>query len=324
MAAPAIVVPAPAPGAISQSAIVTTPTDTIAVQLMPAPAPRVNWAENPAIIVPVLTFIGVLITVGLGVWKTNKELNTSDNKWKVDREDARVKVENDRKHAAEEARKARLITARREVYLELIKEMTAASMALGAMAFQKGEELDVQGGFQGFLSAAARVGILGEMNTVVKSRELMIMVNQILYKKLPEIIEMKFVRKEQDKFEQAKKAQLERSEGIKKIMSDLLLQGRIGDVKPWAESLEKSDAQAKVFADEAANFSNGHVKLAKAYQRSILPDTAQIAQKTNELIDCIRTELELITDVDALKSTTAEMYKAAAESIEKMQDHYKE
>lgn len=311
MAPPASVAPAATP----QSVLVATPTITTAIQLMPAPAPRLNWHENPAVIVPVLTFLGVLITVGLAVWKTNKELKASDNKWKSDRDDAQKKVERDRSHAAEEARKARLITARREVYLELLKEMTAASMSLGGMAFQKGEEIDIQAGFQGFLSAAARVGILGDMITVVKSRELMNMVMKILYKKLPEVIELRAVKFEQNQLQDAKKKQLEKSEDIKKIMSDLLRSNRLADIGPWSEALDKSEAKALLFGKNVAEYTEAHLQLAKAYQRSILPDTAEIAQKTNELIECIRTELELLTDSEVLKSTTAAMYADATESV---------
>lgn len=324
MPAPATVIPVLALGMVPQKALVTTPTGTIAVQLMPAPARHVDWNENPAIIVPVLTFIGVLITVGLGVWKTNKELNTSDKKWKVDRDDARAKVEEDRTHSAEESRKARLVTARREVYLELVKEMTAASMSLGGLAFQKGEEIDLQGGFQGFLSAAARVGILGDMSTVVTSRELMNMVQKVLYKKLPQIMELRSVKAEQQKLEDAKKKQLEKSEGIRKIMTDLLQAKQMEDVKLWSEALDSSDAQALEFGKEAARYNDGHLQLAKAYQRSILPDTAEIAQKTNELIECIRTELELLTDSEVLKSTTAAMYADATQSIEAMQKGFEQ
>lgn len=313
-----------APGISPQKALVTTPTSTIAVQLMPAPAPRVNWNENPTILVPILTFIGVLVTVGLGIWKTNKELNTSDTKWNVDREDTRKKVERDREHAAEEARKARLVTARREVYLELVKEMTAASMSLGGLAFQEGDEIDIQGGFQGFLSAVARVGILGDMNTVVTSRELMNMVQKTLYKKLPEIMELRSVKAEQKKFEEAKKRQLEQSDGIRKIMTDLLQAKRVEDIKLWSDALDRSNSQAQEFSKEAARYKGGHLLLAKAYQRSILPDTAEIAQKTNELIECIRTELELLTDSEVLKSTTAAMYADAMESIETLQKGFEE
>lgn len=324
MSAPATVALPPAPAANPQLALVSTPTSTIAVQLMPAPAPRLEWHQNPAVIVPVIAFIGILITVGLGVWKTNKELSTSDNKWKVDREDAREKAERDRSNAAEEARKARLITARREVYLELIKEMTAASMSLGAMAFEKGEEIDIQAGFQGFLSAAARVGILGDMNTVVKSRELMNMVMKLLYKKLPEIMELRAVKSEQGKLQDAKKRQLEKSEDFRKIMSDLLQAKRTADIAPWYEGLEKSDAQAMQFAKDEAEYGDAHLQLAKSYQRSILPDTAEIAQKTNELIECIRAELELLTDPEVLKSTTAAMYAQASESVETMHQGFDE
>lgn len=304
---------------VVQSVLVANPTSTIAVQLMPAPVPRLTWQENPAIVVPVLTFVGVLITVGLGVWKTNKELTTSDNKWRVDRDDAREKVEKDRSHAAEEARKARLVTARREVYLELIKEMTAASMALGGMAFQKGEEIDIQAGFQGFLSAAARVGILGDMNSVVQSRELMKMVMKVLYKKLPEVMELRTVKSEQQKLQDAKKKQLEKSEDIRRIMADLLQASRLVDVKPWSDALEQSELQTLQFDKDVSRYGDAYSELAKAYQRSILPDTAEIAQKTNELIECIRAELELMTDSEVLRSTTAAMYADAAAAVASLQ-----
>jgi hypothetical protein len=287
---------------------------------MPAPAPHLDWYGNPTIIVPALTFLGVMITVVLGVWKTNKELNTSQNKWKVDRDDAREKVEKDRNHAAEEARKARLTTARREVYLELIKEMTTASMSLGGMAFREGEEIDIQAGFQGFISAAARVGILGDMRTVVKSRELMNMVTKLLYKKLPEAMELKALKSAQKKHQEAKNAQLERSADLRKVMTEVAHGSDFSDIHMWMEALESSDAIVRQLSAEIVEFAEGYLTLAKRYQRSILPDTAEIAQKTNELIECIRTELELATDPEVLKSTTKEMYADAAESVASMQN----
>ena len=316
-----------------QSAQLSTQNSTISIQLVPAPivpAPPLPFYLNSAIVVPLVTLLGVALTVWFGWWKTHRELKASDHKWKVDRQDALKKTQEDRTHSAEEARKARLVVARRDIYLELVKEMTAASMALGGMAFKKGEDFDVQEGFKGFLSAAARVAILGEMNTVVRSRELMNLVQKVLYKKLPEIIEMRVVKSGQERLEQLERQQLEKSEGLKALLSDLLKNsvgtGATGATSitstatAWTRALDQSDADARMFGERAAECSSEYLALAQKYQLSILEDTTEIAQKTNELIVEIRAELELANDLILLQTSTAEMYATAKESIKKMQE----
>jgi metal-responsive CopG/Arc/MetJ family transcriptional regulator len=321
MATPATEAQAKPQAIISQAVQASTPTGTTATKVMPTPLPTpapLPALSNPAIVVPVVTFFGVLLTIWFGRWKTKTELTDSRERWGIDRNDALDRIKTDREHAAEEARRERLTTARREVYLELIKEMTAASMALGGMPFQKGEDLDIQGGFQGFISAVARVAILGEMNTVLKSRELMNLVQQILYKKMPEIVEMRLVRTEQTKFNQANKLQLERSEGIKEFIKELIKDRKGETLNDWSELLTASDEKAKEYAATATTCQEAHAARARAYQRSMVDDTAEIAVKTNELIACIREELELKTDATVLASSTVEMYASAKDAIEKM------
>jgi len=280
-------------------------------------------------VVPFLTLLGIGATVWFGFWKTNRELDASQDKWRIDRNDSLAKIETDRAHAADEARRARLVVARREVYLDLIKEMTAASMALGGMPFKKGESLEVEEGFKGFLSAVARVAILGEMDTVLKSRELMSLVQRILYKKLPEIGDLRFIKSQQERLESLERQQLEKSESIKNIVANLLSDssGSLGPQKStllesWSQGLNKSDADAKLYGEGAADFGRQYVNLARGYQRSIVDDTIELAAKTNELIVCIREELELDSDLSSLESSTAEMFSAIKESIEKMQATY--
>lgn len=314
-----------------QEARVISPGGTISIQLMPAPIAPTPLYANSAIVVPIFTLFGVGATVLFGIWKTRKELGASENKWKVDRDDAIARVERDRIHAAEEARKARLVIARRDVYLELIKEMTAASMELGGMPFKKGDDLEVQEGFKGFLSAVARVAILGEMDTVVKSRELMKLVQDVLYKKLPEIGEMRFIKTRQEKLQKAEIQQLEKSEAVKTILADLLNNVSAAGIvereknallKSWSDALADSDAGAKHYGEQAIECERQYLILARAYQRSIIDDTVEIAQKTNELIVCIRSELELSTENCALESSTADIYAAIKASVEKMQACY--
>lgn len=323
--------PAPAKPYLVQEAQVLHPGGTIAIQLISAPPAPIPFYENSAIVVPIFTLLGVGATVWFGIWKTRKELKASEDKWKVDRGEAMAKTETDRLHAAEEARRARLVVARREVYLELIREMTAASMALGGMPFKKGDDLEVQEGFQGFLSAVARVAILGEMDTVVKSRELMKLVQDVLYKKLPEIGDMRFFKNKQERLEKAECQQLEKSEAVKTILADLLNNAsgagagereRQALLKSWSDALEESDAGAQRYGQGAAQAESEYRARARAYQRAIIDDTVEIAQKTNELIACIRSELELTSDICALESSTEEMYSAIKESVKKMQACY--
>lgn len=294
---------------------VPTPSGTLAIQLVPAPVIPTPPIGNPAIVVPIVTFIGVLATIAFGWWKTRVELRASAAQATVERTQSRDQKELDRDHAAEQARRSRITTARREVYLELIREISVASMALSGLPQQKGDEVDVQSGFADLLSVAARVGILGEMNTVVKSRELAILVQEVLFKMMPAILHMRMVKAEQVKYDKHYQEQLALIEQLKQPTREALARGEQIDLKSQSIILDSAYAQAEKYIDAAMDAQRLHFDALQTYQHAVICETGVIAEKVNELIVCIRTELELETDADVLVETSRKMYESSLSSL---------
>jgi hypothetical protein len=177
--------PAPLP------TVVATPTGTVAVTLTPPPPAHVPLLENVVFWVAILSFLGVVLTL----WQANRrmkqelqasdarlktELEASANEATIERNQSRDQANLDRQHAADQAHQERISTARREVYLELISEMTKSQFALSLLPTQDIEKLDVQSGFAGLITAAAKISVLGEMDTVIRSRELLTSIQETM------------------------------------------------------------------------------------------------------------------------------------------------
>lgn len=297
---------------------VPVPTGTTTIQLVLPPQPRLSGVENPAIVVPIVTLVGVVLTIVFGWRKMREELTASATQANIDREEARKRAEVDQTHAADQARKDRLTKARREVYLDLIKEMTSSSMALSALPSGEGATVDMEGGFKGMLSAVNQVAVLGEMDTLVKSRELVGLLQQVLFKMMPAIVEMRVIKMEAQSYRQKFEQQSAIMEQMNTILRNNVLNG--GNV-PMGQAKELHDfahTSAKGLLDSAFKQEEQHMKKLRKYQKDVMDETGVLVFKTNELITCMRKELELETDPVLLAQSAQEMRDSAVKSIDDM------
>lgn len=294
------------------------PTGTTTIQLVLPPQPKLSAFENPAIVVPVITFLGVLITILFGWWKMRQELTASAMQANIDRGEARRRAEADRTHAADQARKDRLTKARREVYLDLIKEMTSSSMALSALPSGEGTVLDIEGGFKGMLSAVNQVAILGEMDTLVKSRELTVLLQKVLFKMMPAIVEMRVIKMEAQGYRKKFEQQSAIMEQMNTLLRNNVLNGGNVPVGQAKDLHDFAHNAAKGLLDSAFKQEQEHMTKLRKYQKDIMDETGVMVSKTNELITCMREELELETDPVLLSQSAQRMRDSAVKSIDEM------
>lgn len=138
--------------------------------------------------------IGILFTVGFGVWNTHRQITKgaeeADRKRMHDVEEA----ERGRKHAAGEAQLARLMSARREVYADLIDKFVAVQAMFGEMkgADLKGEDFGKR--LREFGAPVNKTWLLSEPETAYKARELHSMLNEQFFALLPRLSEINLAR----------------------------------------------------------------------------------------------------------------------------------
>ncbi len=188
---------APEAAAIHTIAVPAPPASgTVALVVqMPAQAPprSPEWYEASGL-TAAATMIGILFTVGFGVWNTHRQITKgaeeADRKRMHDVEEA----ERGRKHAAGEAQLARLMSARREVYADLIDKFVAVQAMFGEMkgADLKGEDFGKR--LREFGAPVNKTWLLSEPETAYKARELHSMLNEQFFALLPRLSEINLAR----------------------------------------------------------------------------------------------------------------------------------
>jgi hypothetical protein len=301
-----------APSAQLPQTTVSTPMGTLNIALAQAPQPLVPFLNNPSNLLPLAAFFGVVLTIIFGWKKMRTELAASANEATKERNQSRDEASLDRKHDAEQAHQERITTARREVYLELISEMTKAQFALALLPMQNIEKLDFHAGFGGLITATSKISILGEMPTVAMSRELLTAIQEALFRVLvllPPLNEHRDAGKLHD--EKLAMHQLEidqlniqvRDFYDRKISSleSAQVQKRLNWHHAEAVKHSTSAAQAK------SEFAEEH----KKYAVAVLEETKVITRKVDDLICSIRSELNLSTSLEELHASSASMQSAA-------------
>ncbi|MGI4720754.1 MAG: hypothetical protein ACRYGO_07805 [Janthinobacterium lividum] len=147
----------------SQTATVSTPTGILNITLAPASAPKIPFFENPTAWVPIVTLLGVIITIVAGWLKTKMELKAAAKEATIERDQARAQAQLERQHDAEQAHLERITQARREVYLEVVSEMIAAQSALALLPTKDIQKLDVERSMHGLVTAVSKISLFGEI-----------------------------------------------------------------------------------------------------------------------------------------------------------------
>ncbi|MEF2265956.1 hypothetical protein V3C40_04090 [Janthinobacterium sp. LS2A] len=306
---------------------------TLDIELVPQPAPKVAWYENVTFFVAAIGLIGVLCTVWLGWWRMKKELSQALTLAKDARDYSRGQAEEDRKlamdqanaerkHSADEAHRERIATARRIVYLDATKEVVKAHAIIGRLTQKTLTEIGSDNGLNDLSAAVAKVTILGGMNTILKSREVLNLINLTYLKALALTAPMQLTKDEISTMTSQREAASTNAENIQKKFKDLTRDGNYSqEASELAEESRILHARAVEYADAVVTLHEKFNEKHYEYIDFILNEFREIQKATDELIIMIRSELELETDTDALFQSTQNMYELAKRAAADLRDN---
>lgn len=238
------------------------------------------------------------------------ELKASADEATTERNQAIEQANLNRRHHTEQAHQERITKARREVYLELISEMTKAQFAISQFPTQPIDRLEIQSGFGGLITATSKISILGEMPTVTMSRELLSAINGSMMKMLTLLIPISEQKEETTRLEtEVDEHRLEIKQGEAALKSKVFqysVNGHHLAQELTARTGRIGKLQEAILAAKLT-FNDHH----RIYYEAHLAETKAIGVKVDELICAIRQELGLRTSMDELKASSAAMYEAA-------------
>lgn len=226
-------------------------------------------------------------------------MQASADEANVERVQSREQANLDRKHAAEQAHLDRMTKARREVYSAAVVAIVDTYAYISNLPSGRYEEIDPTGAFSKLGTALAQVSILGEMDTVILTREVQANLTSLFWKakeKIWPIVEVK--------------TQIE-ALGVK-----------LGPLKEKIDQLDSTNgtpAEAVFRMSEVyGNHSRCLQERITAYQRLaalhrdyasyLLVESIPIFERRDELFKLIRTELDLDTDLERLRASSANLH----------------
>lgn len=304
---------------------------------IPPPATKFIWHENATFLVAVIGLIGVLCTVGLGLWRMKKELalaltlakdarNYSKEQAQEDRNLAMDQANAERKHSADEAHRERIATARRSVYLEAAKEVVKAHAFIGGLPMKNIGENNENEGLNELGAAVSQISILGGMDTVLKSREVLSLINLLYFKALAMTVPMSIKRASISTLSSKRDVTDKKASDMRQQFLDRSRDGvYIKEVADLAENSRILYDQTIEYANNIVSEQNDFTKLQYEYIEFVIKELGEIQKGTDELIIMIRRELELDVDSEALfKSTldTQALVQKAADELRTNMENY--
>jgi hypothetical protein len=271
--------------------------------------------------VSIISFFGVALSLWQAHRRMTRELAASDDRLKmelkasadeatIERNQAREQASLDRQHHTEQAHQERITKARRDVYLELISEMTKAQFAISQFPTQPIDRLEIQSGFGGLITATSKISILGEMPTVTMSRELLSAINGSMMKMLTFLTPISEQKEEATRLQaeiDAHRLEIKNGEAaLKNTNFHYSVQGHNLVQELTARTAQIDKHQQAILAANLA--FNDHYRI---YYEAHLAETKTIGVKVDELVCAIRDELGLRTSMDDLKASSAAMHEAA-------------
>jgi hypothetical protein len=266
-------------------------------------------------------FIGVIATIIFGWKKMKIELKASADQATIERDQSREQANLDRQHDADQAHQERIAKARREVYLELISEMTKAQFTLSMLPAQNIEKLDIQTGFGGLINATSKISILGEMDTVVMSRELLNVIHEALFRVLALLGPMHLHKSEGDTQEMKFAAQTSEIDRLAaEIQSVLEGNNDALRLRGLKRAMEFRLADADKFHKTGLAAKLSYQAALQRYNEAVMGETKIVNRKVNDLIFAIRTELALTTSLELLQTTSDQMHASAVGSLTRLRE----
>jgi hypothetical protein len=325
----------------SQSAItplaMATPTGTLSITLTPSPTPVVPLMHNVSLWVGVATLVGVGASLVAAHWRLKRELAASAERMRTEiaasatqsakeRDQSREQAALDRQHSAGLAHKERITTARRATYTEAASELVRAQTYLGSLSSRNLASLDVDASFNGLIAAVGKIAILGEMETILKSRTLLTMIHRALVRCMAKVLPLS-VHKAQiaNSKEMYQSATLE----LNRILAAMTNHNETNnqDQAAFAALQRSFDLNQRTARDHREKIGAANKKLAngkREFIRTVLDETYALNAGVDDLVFCVRAELGLITSREQLRQSSAETMENAEEAIKELFEHVEE
>ena len=289
---------------------------------------KIEIYQNVTFVVAAIGFTGVILTVGLGYWRMRKELKQaldlansaridSREQADADRSIAVEQANKERQHSADEAHRDRIATSRRLVYLDTAKQVVRANTFLGSLMGKKINSESASVGLHDLGIAISQITILGEMETILKSREVLSLINQSYFRAMKHSFPISSLNDD-----------IEKMTGKRDSVNAEL--GRVQDsfnyfMRRNIQSIEVANLESslrhlkKLAADISEDIASAYEKLSHlhmTYFDFMLVEIKEINRGTDELIVMIRSELELKTDTGALTQSSLMMHALATKAQE--------
>lgn len=278
---------------------------TLNLILTPAPLPKIAFYENPVFLAATIGFFGVALTFFLGWKRMIKELSQTEKLASDGRDYSREQANKEREHSASEAHNERIATSRRTVYLETARQIVKSHEFLGTLINHPIAEIDIQAGLNELAVAVSQIAILGEMGTILKSREVQNLINQTFLRAIVFSIPIASTK---DEIATHTKNRENENSAIAIIQAELndLAQRRDFSIKSahLERELEKRLASVAKYSSDIAAEQTKLSQQKMSYLDFIFHELLTINTRTDELIVMVRRELGLKTDEAALAQST--------------------
>ena len=250
-----------------------------------ASIPPVIWS---GVIASVLTLGGVLIA------------NSSNTK--------RLRIQ--LKHDADQKDADRKSAIRREVYLELAKEATKASNYLGSIASVDMAKEDINEGFNDYFIAANKLLVIAENKTSFAVNELSSELSTIVLEIMPDLYKISLLTSNIKSYQQLyDNGRVE----INRILAAMTAfnESPLPKNQDTFEMLQLSYDQQTELSEQTTKTLNGFFEKKVIgtieFAQRILPRIGKISELQLEVLFCIREEIGLSTDKEAMVQQTLRM-----------------
>jgi len=307
---------------------VLTPGGTISLSITPPPATNIPLYANPVLWVAIISLVGVVLTLWQARNRLKRELSAAEDRLqkqldaavdesKIERDQSREQAKLDREHNVEQAHQERITKARREVYLELISEITKARVELSSLPAQEVQDIDVVSRFSGLIAATSKISLLGEMRTVAHSRTLLSTIQETLANVLVLLIPMSRF-KDEKKFHEKELPRHNEKFREYEVLVEKYKDHYSTDANDVRRLFNHHYNKIQEHTDGAIAASRSLIAESRKYNELLVEEMIRILRQADELVHSMRDELNLHTSVEQLSATTEALHQAMKAAVQRM------
>ncbi|PJC98606.1 hypothetical protein GQ37_009595 [Janthinobacterium sp. BJB1] len=205
------------------------------------------------------------------------------------------------------------------MYLELIAETAKSQASLGQLPMQEIGVLDTYTGFSGLIIATAKISLLGEMDTVIKSRELLTVIQETLQRAMVNLVPISDLKTTRKHHQEEQRLQQNHCDRLLPIVEDNARRQVYGvehqsvalKLKFHQQESERHGRAAEVVMKAMSSANQKFIEI-------LIAENKAITQKIDLLVFSMRKELELVTSLEELQRSSAAMGSAAEASVQGM------